>query len=229
MSNSAANNTCEFCNKVFVREKLFIKHLCEPKRRWLERDMQVNRYAHGAWKFYFTKHHPSTKKTDYIDFTRSPYYMAFMQFATYCLNTNVINIHYFIDYLISHKVPINLWCSDKEYSKFLIDYLKTEDVDDATNRSLGTLEEMCRDENIQIKDAFKFLNENRLCQKIYQGMISPWVLYNSDTAIDFLSRLNDDQVKIIYDYINPDIWKIKVYREKATNNKIKSTLVQHQL
>jgi hypothetical protein len=131
--------------------------------------------------------------------------------------------------LISHKVPINLWCSDKEYSKFLIDYLKTEDVDDATNRSLGTLEEMCRDENIQIKDAFKFLNENRLCQKIYQGMISPWVLYNSDTAIDFLSRLNDDQVKIIYDYINPDIWKIKVYREKATNNKIKSTLVQHQL
>jgi hypothetical protein len=222
-------NKCEFCNKKFVREKLFLRHVCEPKRRWLERDMQVNRYAHGAWKFYFNKHHPSTKKVEYIDFIHSPYYMSFIKFATYCINTNVINIHYFMDYLIAHKISINTWCSDENYSKFLINYLKTEDSNDATNRSLKTLKEMCADENIHIKDAFKYLNENRLCQKIYQGMISPWVLYSSDSAMDFLSRLNEDQVNIIYAYINPDIWRLKVFREKDISNHIKNVLFEHQL
>lgn len=229
MSNSVENSTCEFCNKTFIRQKSFLNHVCEFKRRWLERDMKVNRNAHGAWKFYFNKHHPNTTKTEYINFIHSHYYMAFIKFSTYCINTNVINIHYYIDYLISHRVSINDWCSDKHYSKFLVQYLKTEDSDDATRRSLKTLIEMCEVENIQVKDAFKFLNENRLCQKIYQGMISPWVLYNSDTAIDFLSRLNDDQLKIVYEFINPDIWKLKVFKEKDITVKVKNTLVEHQL
>lgn len=221
--------SCEYCNKSFIKQGSFLTHLCEPKRRWMDRDMPTNRTAYSAWKYYFSKHHPNMKSIEYQDFIKNYYYNSFMKFAAYCINIKVVNIILFLDYLVSHKAPINKWCNDTHYSKFLLQYLKLEDINDAFRRSIRTIEQMCEEENIQVKDAFKYLNGNRLCQKIYQGSISPWVLYNSNSAIDFLHNLNEDQVRIIYDIINPDIWKLKLFREQDKTGHVKGLLKDYNL
>lgn len=228
MQDSVASNHCEYCNKTFKQSKSFLTHLCEPKRRWMDRDSQTNRTAYNAWRYYFAKHHPSMS-IDYKDFTKNSFYLSFMKFATYCLNTKVIHIIFFIDFLLSHKVPIDKWCNDTHYAKFLSHYLKSENVNDAVKRTIRTLENMCEEENIEVKDSFKYLNGNRLCQKIYQGLISPWVLYTSDSAMNFLHNLNEDQVRIVYPVIDPDIWRIKIFREKDNSSQVKQILKNYVL
>lgn len=203
--------------------------MCETKRRWSERDMQINRYAHGSWVFYYKRYHPQITKLDYMDFITNLFYLPFIKFATFCINNHVVNIHSYMEYLVSHKITVDKWAHDEFYTKFITNYLKTEDSHDAIKRSINTLEEMCKEQNIKVSDAFNYLNENKLCQKIYQGTISPWLLYNSESAMDFMNRLNDDQVKLIYDFINPDIWRLKIFREANSDNKIKSLVKEYHL
>lgn len=222
-------NQCEFCKRSFIRESTLLTHLCESKRRWNERDNQVNRFAHGAFKMYHQKNHPTKSKLEYIDFIYSPFYSAFIKFASYCLANKVINIARYIDYLVSHKVIIDSWNSDVYYTKFLIDYLKLEDAYDAVKRSIESLKILCHEQNIQVRDAFKFLNHNKLCYSVINGQISPWFLYNSTHGRAFIENLNQDQIKLIFDYINPDVWGLKLYREKDTVESIKRIIEQMDL
>lgn len=203
--------------------------MCDLKRRWVDKDTSTNRIAYSAWKHYFTKNHPNISSSTYNDFIKNHFYLSFMKYANYCINSKVVNVIFYLDYLVARKIPINKWCSDEHYSKFLTLYLKVEDINDAIKRSIETLKIMCDDQNIQIKDAFKYLNSNKLCQKIYQGQLSPWVLYGSDSGVNFLCSLNDDQVKIIYELVDPDIWRLKVFREKEKNTVIKESLSKYNL
>ena len=46
---------CEHCKRNFVRPANLLKHLCEQKRRWQDKDKPSNRIAYNAWlKFYKT-------------------------------------------------------------------------------------------------------------------------------------------------------------------------------
>ena len=56
------------------------------------------------------------------------------------------------------------------------------------------------------------------------GKISPWLLYCSDSGVQFLETLNTDQVKIVSDYINPEQWALKFHREPDIKQRIKDTL-----
>ena len=40
---------CEFCGRTFLRESTVLKHICEYKHRWLEKDRLGNRLAFQAW------------------------------------------------------------------------------------------------------------------------------------------------------------------------------------
>ena len=59
---------------------------------------------------------------------------------------------------------------------------------------------------------------------IATGKISPWMLYCSDSGIQFLDKLNEAQVKIVIDYINPELWKIKFNRDEQLKQQITDTL-----
>lgn len=220
------NNQCEFCKRTFIRESTMYTHLCEQKRRWNDRDKQVNRFAHNAWKLYYNKNHPSKKKTEYIDFIHNSFYSAFIRFANYCITSHVINIPRYIDYLVSHKVVIDNWNSDVHYTKFLIEYLRLEDAHDALNRSIECLTNLSKEQNILLKDVFKFVNYNVLCHYIVNGKLSAWLLYQSKEGIHFIEQLNQDQIKLIYDYINPDLWNIKFHRNSETVLKIKKYILE---
>lgn len=217
---------CEFCKRKFVRESSFIAHMCDKKQRWVDRGLQANRVAFNAWVHYFTTQHVATKQKTYLDFLHSPYYNAFLKFGTYCVDINAINLTRFVDWLVRDRIKIDNWCSDRVYAKYLTEYLRTEDSFDAVARTITFLSELTEAEGIELKDAFRFSNRNKLCHAIAAGKISPWALYHSASGIEFLSSLNEDQERIVIDYIDPQQWALKFNKSPEIAQEIRACFDQ---
>ena len=48
LTKSTSKYSCEYCNKSYVKESTLLAHMCEPKRRWLQKDekrVQLGMYA----------------------------------------------------------------------------------------------------------------------------------------------------------------------------------------
>ena len=203
---------CEFCNRQFLRESTVLKHICEYKHRWLEKDKLANRIAFQCFLDFYKKTSLNKKTKTYEDFIKSPYYTAFIKFTSYCIDINVISISRFLDWLLKNQIKIDTWTSDSVYTNFLIEYLRNEDPFDAIVRSVETTLVLAQAENIQCKDILRYGNVNKICYQITLGKISPWMLYQSESGKNFLSNLDETQVKMLIDYINPELWAIKFNR-----------------
>jgi mono/diheme cytochrome c family protein len=95
---------------------------------------------------------------------------------------------------------------------------------DAIARSLETLINMSPTEKISTKDILRYGNRNRICYAITTGKISPWMLYQSESGKQFLDELDETQVKMIVDYINPELWAVKFKRNPEVVKQVKELL-----
>jgi len=215
---------CDFCKREFLRETTIAKHICESKRRWLDKDLQGNRIGFQSWLQFYKKNTATKKAKTYEDFIKSAYYIAFVKFGNYCVSVNVINVSRYVDWLLKNQIKIDNWYSDTSYTKYLIEYLRHEDAYDAIHRSVETCMNLAKDDNILPHDILRYGNVNRICYAITTGKISPWMLFQSDSGVKFLDNLNPDHVKLIIDYINPEQWALKFKREKELTAQIKDVL-----
>lgn len=217
-------NKCEHCDKIFVRHNSFLKHICEKKRRYLDRDCPPNRIGFHAWKYFFKQLHPNKKESSYNDFINSNYYTAFVNFGSFCVNVKVVSPSTYTDYLLKNRIPIAQWDSDRVYTSYLTDYLQVENHYDAVKRSIENMLDIAYAENINISDVFKYANTNKLCYMISSGKISPWVIYQSTSGKEFLSNLDEDHTNLIFEYIDPDRWNVKFKREPEYVNDVKEII-----
>lgn len=202
------DHCCRHCNKKFVKETSLAKHLCEPKRRFQSRqnkDVQIGLQAYLRFYQY------TQGKTDrtWDDFAISPYYSAFVKFGIYCVTTPVFAPLQFLDWLLAGNKRIDHWPRDSLYNVFLLDLLKTEPVEDALSRAVKWSLDWSEDAQGAAKDCIRYSSQNLICHKISTGILSGWVIYNSDSGQKFLSSLNRDQLTVIYDYVDPDFWHLK--------------------
>jgi len=230
-SNSTKKNLvtefgCEFCGRGFVRESTMDKHLCENKRRWGDKDLKGNRIGFQAWLNFYLKNTASKKQKTYLDFIKSSYYLAFVKFGHYCVNVNVINVNRYADWLLKNQIKIDKWTSDTNYTKFVIEHLKDEDPLDAIARSIETTIKIAQDEKIQNKDCLRYGPRNRICYEVTTGRISPWMLYHSESGLEFLGQLEELQQKMILEYIDPEKWAIKFKRDSNIIPEVKELLQQ---
>lgn len=200
-----------------------MNHLCESKRRWQDRDLAGNRIGFQSWLRFYKKN-TNKKQLTYVDFAKSAYYIAFVKFGHYCVNVKVININRYADWLLDNKLKIDNWCSDVNYNKFLIQYLKDEDPLDAIARSIETTIDLAKEAGVQSKDCMRYVNRNRLAQMVSNGKISPWMLYHSESGITFLEALDEVQQKYILEYINPEQWAVKFKRDPEMVTQVKQLL-----
>ena len=214
---------CDFCGREFLRETTIAKHLCEPKRRHNDKDKQGNRIGLNAWIQFYGKH-SSKKKKDYMEFIKSAYYSAFVKFGNYCLDAQVFNVPRYVDWLLKNQISIDTWNRDSNYTKFIIDYLKTEDPLDAIARSIETTVRLAENDKIQTKDVLRYGNRNKICYEITKGKISPWMLYHSISGLEFIESLDVTQQKMILEYINPEQWAIKFNKHKNLISEVKELL-----
>lgn len=215
---------CEFCGRSFIRESTVLKHICEYKHRWLEKDRPSNRIGFQAWIQFYKKNSASKKNKTYEEFIKSQYYAAFIKFGMYCVDANVINVSRYADWLVKNQIKIDTWNTDTNYTKFLVEYLRVEDPLDAIHRSIETCIELTIDQSILSKDVLRYANKNRVCFQITKGKISPWMLYHSESGLEFLASIDSTQQKMIMDYINPEQWAIKFKRNSDSVTQVKEIL-----
>ena len=69
------------------------------------------------------------------------------------------------------------------------------------------------DANTEIKndfnDYFRYSNNNRIIHHITTGRISPWIVYNCASGVEFLDALTEEQIAIVLPWINPPFWDKK--------------------
>jgi hypothetical protein len=188
--------------------------------------MPGNRIGFQSWLEFYKRNTTSKKQKSYQDFAKSAYYIAFVKFGRYCVDIKCINVARYADWLLKNNIKIDSWCSDSNYDKFLIECLKQEDPLDAIARSIETTIEHANNEKVQSKDYLRYGNRNRICSLVVNGKISPWMLYQSESGIQFLEGIDSTQQKMIFEYINPEQWAIKFRRNTEMVVQVKELLNQ---
>lgn len=200
---------CEYCGKFFAKEKTLVVHICEQKRRHLsktEKHVQAGLLTYQ--RFYdITQKGKSQKSFD--DFASSPYYTAFVKFGSFLSNTNPIDPERFIDFVIKSGVKLDHWCREELYDTYIIDLIKKEPADGAIQRSIKTMMDWADKNNAEWEHYFAYVNLNRATHDIREGLVSPWLVLNTKSGKDMLTRMNDEQLSIISDIIDPQFWKRK--------------------
>lgn len=223
------NNNCEHCGRTFIRDSTLLKHLCEQKRRWMDADRPSSRIGYSAWSEFYSICQPSKKKKDYAAFIQSPYYSSFVKFGNYCVDIKAVGVPSYINYLIRANVPIDDWTRDSVYSIFLTDYLRSENSLDAITRSIKNIALECDSENIDLRDFFRYASQNKICQMIITGKISPWMIYHSKAGLEFLENINESHRSVIFNYIDPEKWMIKFKRNAQETKQASELLMQTKL
>lgn len=227
MTNESNQNfECGYCKKSFRKESTLFAHgsVCEKKRR-ADQEKEVGvQLGYMAYLKFYEMTQPQAKK-NYKDFADSNYYIAFVKFGRHMKMINALKPDKFIEYLIKENVKLDWWCRDNVYEKYLHHTLRKENPNDTLQRGF---EEMIKwsdtDGSAEWVHYFKYAPENKICHSIIKGRLSPWIVYNSTTGLEFLDRLNEDQLGLIYDYIDPEYWQTKFQNYMADTEYMKETL-----
>ena len=218
--------TCEYCKKTFARETSIAVHMCEPKRRRLNKDEPGVRMGFQAYiRFYETMQGSARNKT-HDDFCESAYYRAFVKFGHYCVNTRVVAPDRFMTWLLKEQKKIDHWCSDRIYTEYLMQYLLVEAVNDALARAIEYSMRWSEETGNPSHDWLRYGNTHALCYAVTAGRVSPWVIYNSESGQKFLSELSAQQVAIVWPYIDSDAWQKKFHDYPADQEYAKEILRQ---
>lgn len=210
-SESNPTFKCKYCDKEFRKESTLAAHLCENKRRYQQEKEMGVQFGLQAYLRFYELTQGSAKLKSYDDFVRSSYYSAFVKFGRHIIAIRAVNPKAFIEYVIKNNKKLDHWCKEDLYVEYLHQYLKREAVQDAIERALTTMQEYA-DENTALasfKDYFRYGNGNRICHHISTGRVSPWIVFNCNSGIEFLETLNEEQLAMIMPWIDPDHWQHK--------------------
>ena len=161
-------NKCTYCDKTFARERTLQVHLCEPKRRHLQKNEKWVQNAFMVFRRFYEIHQNANTPKTYEEFCNSSYYNAFVKFGRFIMNINPLYPEKYIDYVILSKVKLDFWARDDLYEAYLVDTLKTEPVEAALQRSIATMMDWAQEQNVQWSDYFRLVNTPRAVQHIQQ-------------------------------------------------------------
>lgn len=219
-NESSPTYKCRYCDKLFRKETTLASHLCEQKRRAQQQNETGVQFGYRAYNQFYQSTQSSTRSKSYEDFAASPYYSAFIKYGRYCVAIRAINFTSFTTWLLKNNKKLDYWCKDSLYEQWMLDYLKKEMPQDAMERAIKEMTEYA-EAHPELKngfnDYFRYANVNRICHHIASGRISPWVIFNCDSGVACLERMDEEQIAMILPYIDPDTWqqKLKDYAEES--------------
>jgi hypothetical protein len=216
--------TCRFCNKSFVKEKTFTVHMCEKKRRFLQKDERRVQSGFMVFKKFYQVNQKNLKDRTYEDFINSSYYNAFVKFGSFLTNVNPLYPDNYIDWIVKSGIAIDKWCREDIYDKYVIELIKSESVEVAAERSIKTMIDWGEKNNCLWNHYFNYVNIDKLLYDVRDGKISPWVLLNSTNGVSSLKKMTDQQLDIITPMLDPGFWNIKFLKKQQDVDFIKQII-----
>ena len=202
--------SCKYCEKEFSKESTLAVHVCEPKRRWQQETETGVQFGLRAYLRFYETTQGSAKLKSYSDFVSSPYYNAFVKYGRYLVSIRAINGNSLTDWLLKHNKKLDYWCKDAFYEEWMVEYLRKEAVQDALERALKEMEDYAANSDIaSFAHYFKYGNSNRICHHISTGRVSPWVVYNCASGVEWLDGLGTEHLGMVINWIDPDHWNHK--------------------
>ena len=195
-----------------MREKTLAAHMCEPKRRWLQKDEKRVRYGLYAFQRFYALSAGTKKEKTYEDFTKSPYYNAFVKFGSFVNNVRPLYPERYIDHVVTSGVKLDHWCRDEMYEKYALELILKEDVTTALERSVNNMMMWAEEKGSAWNHYFNYVSTNRAVWDIKDGKVSPWLILNCRTGKEMLSKFNDEQLALVYHVINPEHWALRFKR-----------------
>jgi hypothetical protein len=224
-----SNFKCNHCGKDFTKEKTLAVHLCEPKRRYLSKDEKHVQLALLTYQRFYEISQKTSKKKSFEEFMSSPYYNAFVKFGSFISNTMPIFPERFIDFVIKSGVKLDHWCRDELYDTYVEELIRIEPADGAIQRSIQTMMDWADNKSAQWTHYFRYANLNRVTHDIKEGKISPWMLLNSKTGKEMLQKLNDEQLEIVSQNIDPQFWISKFKKQPADVELVKDVIKEAKI
>ena len=199
-------NECVHCGCKFMKHSTLFSHMCENKRRAMQKDEKRVQVGLMAYNRFYQITQNSRKTKTYEEFCKSSYYNAFVKFGSFINNVNPLYPERFVEYVIKSGVKLDHWSRDELYEKYLYETLKTEPVESAVQRSLQTMMEWGDRSQAQYNHYFKYVNHNRAVHDIRNGKISPWVILNCKSGKNMVENFNDEQLNLIAPALDVPYW-----------------------
>jgi len=207
--------TCQFCSKSFKKEKTLSAHLCEQKRRWLNKDEKYVVLGFLAYRRFYEISMGDRKEKTYDQFAASSYYTAFTKFGRHMLTINAVDPESFIDFVIRSSVAVDKWCNEAVYETYIHELNKKETSDRALERGVLLMQEWGEENDKPYNVFFREISRPRAIYWIRSGRISPWIIFNCDTGLALLNEFNDQELKLVNENMDPAFWtrKFEVRKE----------------
>jgi hypothetical protein len=223
------NYKCKYCNKTYVKETTLIAHVCENKRRFLNKDEKQNRIAYQSWVVYRNLSIKSKTQPSYEDFISNRYFTGFMKLAKRIIDLNMDRPEDFVRFIILNSIKMDDWAKDVVYETYVKDRTKNETVERAIERSLLQMKTWSERTGYDWQDYFIKASTIDAVQDIKMGRISPWCTFATDQGSKFIDRLEPGQVEDLIEYMNPKSWRVKVKRQKKDADWVQEVFNQAEI
>ena len=211
-SNSNKPYVCNYCGTGYTREKTLMVHMCEQKRRALQKNEKRVALGYYAFNQFYKLSAGSRKDKTYEEFCKSPYYNAFVKFGSFVSNVKPLYPEKYIDYVVTSGVKLDHWCREEMYEKYAVSLIRKEGVETALERSVMTMMEWAEENNSVWNHYFHYVSLNRAAWHIKDGKISPWLVLNCKSGKEMLSKFSDEQLNIIFHIMDPSHWAMRFKR-----------------
>lgn len=218
---------CRFCGKAFTRERTLSSHMCERKRRWMNKDESASRIAFSVWLDFMKYVSPNTKKEKTIDdFIKSTDYIGFVKFANYLIELRPLECEKFSNWLFKMGVRLSDWTKPGTYQLYVQESAKKETPERALERTILAMVDWGTNTNNHWQDFFNKVAPATAMNMINLGRISPWIIYSSAVAQQLLDRMEPGQIDTITKHVDTKWWINKIKQNKNQALWIHTTMSQ---
>lgn len=212
-----------------MKESTLSAHICEQKRRHLQKDEKHVMLGYQAFiRFYQLSANFMGTKT-YDEFSKSSFYNAFVKFGSYLNNVKPLYMEKYIDYIVKSGIKIDKWCNDDVYEKYAVDVIRKEGVETALERSINTMVEWAEKNNSVWNHYFLYASTNRVTWDMRDGKVSPWLVLNCKSGKECIAKFNDEQLNMIYPVLDPQHWALRFKRQPSDVEFVKEVAKKAEL
>lgn len=212
---------CKFCNNSFSSEKTLIIHLCEQKRRFNQKDTVFARFGLEAYIAIQKKLNKEPQVTE-EEFRKSKLYLACVRWGHYVVAVRCSSPEKYLDWLLNLNIPIDNWNKDEIYNCWIQNYIFIENPWDAFEKSFKYITVWANELHKKFFNYFKEAGNARILTDIQRGNISGWIIFCSESGQYWINQLEASDLELIWNWINPGRWTIKLEQYKKEADEIKN-------
>ena len=212
-----------------MKESTLLAHMCEPKRRWLQKDEKRVTVGFYAFQRFYKLSAGHKKDKTYEEFVKSSFYNAFVKFGSFVNNVRPLYPDKYIDYVVTSNVKLDHWCRDEMYEKYANELIRKEGVETALERSINTMVEWAKEHDSSYNHYFLYASTNRITWDIKDGKISPWLVLNCNTGKDTLRKFSEEQLNMLTYVLDIQHWALRFKRQPKDVELVKQVVKEAKL